>query len=114
MIWKGCALATGIAVSAVLAMPVSAQVSTQTDTRRPADIREQPGSLPPVERRGPTEGVVPPVSGERQISVNLTEAECKGLGGKVRNVVLAACPGTGKICRRADENGVIHSACITK
>jgi hypothetical protein len=43
----------------------------------------------------------------------LTEAECTGLGGKNFDVVSATCPSM-RMCRRADEDGVIHSVCISK
>jgi hypothetical protein len=44
-------------------------------------------------------------------SAPLSEEECSGLGGKIHPS--NQCPDTGEICLRADENGVIHRACIT-
>jgi hypothetical protein len=46
----------------------------------------------------------------------LTEGECKGLGGKVFNMAAGStkCCDTGKACVTVDQDGVIHSTCITK
>lgn len=45
----------------------------------------------------------------------LTSGECKGLGGVVLTSkdAIKVCGSLG-MCARADENGVVHSACITK
>jgi hypothetical protein len=40
----------------------------------------------------------------------LTEAECHGLGGQTGSVSRCA---SGRVCVRADQDGVIHQACIT-
>lgn len=42
----------------------------------------------------------------------LTEAECKGLGGKIAESS-STCSG-GANCIRADQDGVLHQSCITK
>ena len=58
-------------------------------------------------------GIRPP---ERLQAAPLTEGECKGLGGKVFNMVQGSskCADTGKACVTVDQDGVIHSTCITK
>ena len=48
-----------------------------------------------------------------RIGLPLTEAQCTGLGGVVTSSVSKKCASTGKICFRADQDGVIHSSCIT-
>lgn len=47
------------------------------------------------------------------VFVPLTEAECKGLGGKVLSTDLDQCAGTAKVCYTTDKDGVIHNSCIT-
>jgi hypothetical protein len=46
------------------------------------------------------------------IVVPLSEAECKGLGGKVLDT-LNSCEGTLRACYTTDAAGVIHKSCIT-
>jgi hypothetical protein len=41
----------------------------------------------------------------------LTEGECTNLGGSVRSTMAKECA-SGKVCRRADAEGVVHSVCI--
>ena len=43
----------------------------------------------------------------------LTEGECKGLGGTVRDTIQTTCA-TGKRCVTVDKDGVLHAACITE
>ena len=51
--------------------------------------------------------------GRKIIILPLTEAECVGLGGKVLPVS-NQCTSTQKICVTTDNNGVIHSSCVTQ
>lgn len=44
--------------------------------------------------------------------VPLTDSECTNLGGSVRSATPKECS-SGKACRRADADGVVHSVCIT-
>ncbi|MFK4810182.1 hypothetical protein ACI3KW_08215 [Devosia sp. ZW T5_3] len=43
--------------------------------------------------------------------VPLTESECTNLGGNVRSATAKECT-SGKVCRRADAEGVVRSVCI--
>lgn len=43
-----------------------------------------------------------------------SSAECIGLGGTVVDTNSKSCSETGKMCYRADQDGVIHKACITE
>lgn len=40
--------------------------------------------------------------------------ECIGLGGTVVDTNSKTCSATGKMCYRADQDGIIHKACITE
>lgn len=44
--------------------------------------------------------------------VKLTDSECTSLGGAVRSTMTKECS-SGKVCRRADAEGVVHSVCIS-
>ena len=44
--------------------------------------------------------------------VKLTDSECTNLGGAVRSTMTKECS-SGKVCRRADAEGVVHSVCIS-
>ena len=44
--------------------------------------------------------------------VPLTDSECTNLGGAVRSTMAKECS-SGKVCRRADAEGVVHSVCIS-
>lgn len=44
--------------------------------------------------------------------VKLTDSECTNLGGAVRSTMTKEC-GSGKVCRRAGADGVVHSVCIS-
>ena len=44
--------------------------------------------------------------------VPLTDSECTNLGGTVRSTMTKECS-SGKVCRRADAEGVVHSVCIS-
>ena len=44
--------------------------------------------------------------------VKLTDSECTNLGGTVRSTMTKECS-SGKVCRRADAEGVVHSVCIS-
>ena len=77
----------------VRAVCISRTIARPTKTTKPID--------PARPFRGPGATTVKP----------LTQAECVGLGGKVGTD--AKCATTGKTCIRADQNGVLHSACLT-
>lgn len=49
-----------------------------------------------------------------RVASYLSAAECTGLGGTVVETKSQSCSATGKICYRADQDGVIHKACITE
>ena len=42
----------------------------------------------------------------------LTDSECTNLGGTVRSTMVKECA-SGKVCRRADAEGVVRSVCIS-
>jgi putative hemolysin len=44
--------------------------------------------------------------------VKLTDSECTNLGGTVRSTMTKECS-SGKVCRRADAEGVVRSVCIS-
>lgn len=44
--------------------------------------------------------------------VKLTDSECTNLGGAVRSTMTKECS-SGKVCRRAGADGVVHSVCIS-
>ena len=44
--------------------------------------------------------------------VPLTDSECTNLGGAVRQTMAKECA-SGKVCRRADAEGVVRSVCIS-
>ena len=84
-------------------------------TAKPADgqgtTKAPQGSVAPSTTTMKPGVSVPPDRAQRGTTMApLTEAECHGLGGQTGSV--DRCP-SGRVCIRADQDGVIHQACIT-
>ena len=96
-------------------LAVSASVFAQMDRNKPAGgaagTTQGTTVAPPAATTTPTSPGRPArVPGGLTVAP-LTEAECKGLGGKL--AVSNTCS-TGADCIRADQDGVLHHSCITK
>jgi hypothetical protein len=104
------------AICFAVAFALSTSVSAQTERNRPAGTAGAPvqgGTMaPPATAAPPSTGPTRPVRAPGGVNVApLSEAECKGLGGKL--AVGPSCS-TGVDCVRADQDGVLHHSCITK
>lgn len=66
-----------------------------------------------AQTKSTTKPLLPPQNTNNGNLAPLTEGECTGLGGKNLDVGASQCASM-RICRRADQDGVIHSVCITK
>lgn len=96
-------------------LAVSASGLAQVDRNKPAGgaagTTQGTTVAPPTTTTIPTSPGRPARAPGGLTVAPLTEAECKGLGGKI--AVSNTCSG-GANCIRADQDGVLHQSCITK
>jgi hypothetical protein len=69
-----------------------------------------PATAAPLPRPLPQSKPVPLVTDVGPLP--LTDSECTNLGGTVRSTMAKECA-SGKVCRRADAEGVVRSVCIS-
>jgi hypothetical protein len=102
-----------VCLAGVLAIATSA--SAQTDRNKPADAARpaQGETMAPAQKPANPAVPVRPVMAPGGLPLALTEAECIGIGGKIRDTSIDTCAG-GKACYRADEVGVIYHKCLEK
>ncbi|HTO27322.1 MAG TPA: hypothetical protein VL017_01900 [Devosia sp.] len=70
-----------------------------------------PATAAPLTRPLPQSKPVPLVTTDVG-PLPLTDSECTNLGGTVRSTMAKECV-SGKVCRRADAEGVVRSVCIS-
>jgi hypothetical protein len=101
--------ATIVCLIGLLAFTESAVAQSERKSVSPGAASVQPsGSMTPAQRSANPR---PPQSAGAKAIAPLTEAECKGLGGAVKDVLISQCA-SGRDCARADQDGVIHTLCI--
>lgn len=97
-------------------LAVSGSVFAQADRNKPAGAAgTTPGTtqgttVAPSTTTAPTGPGRPARAPGGLTALPLTDAECKGLGGKLAPSDTCA---TGRDCIRADQDGVLHHSCIT-
>lgn len=69
-----------------------------------------PATAAPLTRQLPQTKAMPLVTDVGPLP--LTDSECTNLGGAVRQTMAKECA-SGKVCRRADAEGVVRSVCIS-
>jgi len=107
-----------LAVCSAFAFAHITSASAQTERNNPAGAAGGPvqgGTMAP-----PAKTVNPTVLKNRREpgGVPLNKEECKGLGGTLVTTTVSSDPTigclSGESCVRADQNGVVHSSCITQ
>lgn len=101
----------GIALTLVVAIATSGSALSQQN--KPAGTAGAPaqGQAVAPTKPGKPGGVQSDKATGGLTVAPLTEAECRGLGGKP--AVDAAGCASGSMCIRADQDGVLHRSCIT-
>lgn len=94
-------------------LAVSGSVLAQADRNKPAGAAgttQGTTVAPSATTTAPTGPGRSPRAPGGLTALPLTDAECKGLGGKLAPSDTCA---TGRDCIRADQDGVLHHSCIT-